>query len=109
MLLLIPTIVACLSCTGPPLGNPLVGQWAGKSGSRDVTITLHPDGRCDGLETGLIRRGRWKQKGPNVIIAFDADVLYGGLISRREMLITQESSGKTITLVRGRTQHSERQ
>jgi hypothetical protein len=91
------------------LDNPLLGQWTGKSGSQDVTITLHPDGSCDGVEPGVTRLGRWTQKGPNVIIAFDADAYYGGLISRREMLITKESSRQTITLVRTDKRRSERE
>ena len=97
-------MVACASCnetsTGnqPQSGNPLLGQWQDTSGARNVTITLHPDGTCEGLEPGVTKLGRWQQKGPNVIIAFDGDVLYGGLISRREMLITRESTKRTITL-----------
>ena len=58
MLLLTPPIVACLSCAGTPLDNPLVGQWTGKSGSQDVTITLHPGGSCDGVEPGVTRLGQ---------------------------------------------------
>ncbi len=100
--LLLPTvmIIACASCAVTKSGNPLTGQWTGKSGARKVTIALHPNGSCDGLEPGLTMLGTWTQKGPNVVIRFDGEVLYGGLISRREMLLTKESSGRTITLVK---------
>lgn len=102
-LLVILTALACTSCNDGPQtqpANPLLGQWKGKSGALDVQVMLYPDGICEGLEKGMTRRGRWQQKGPSVIIAFDGDILYGGLISRREMLITRENTGKTITLLK---------
>ena len=101
---LLPVLIAlaCASCTEVQTqpGNPLIGQWQGMSGTREVTINLYPDGTCEGLEEAITRRGRWQQKGPSVIIAFEGDALYGGLISRREMLITMESTGRTITLAK---------
>lgn len=97
-------IAACTSCavtdSGSRTDNPVVGRWEGKSGALDVTIVLREDKTCEGLEQGITRLGRWQQKGPSVIIALDGDVLYGGLISRREMLITRENTGKTITLMK---------
>ena len=104
MLLLALMVVVCASCNQASTGsqsqssNPVLGEWTGKSGARDVTFKLHPDGTCEGLEPGITRLGRWQQKGPNVIIALDGDVFYGGLISRREMLITPENSRRAITL-----------
>jgi hypothetical protein len=100
LLLATVVIAACTSCAVTNSDNPLVGQWAGKSGAREVIIALHPNGSCDGLEPGMTLLGTWTQKGPNVVITFDGDVLHGGLISRREMLLTKESSGQTITLVK---------
>jgi len=95
-------IMACASCTVTNSDNPLVGQWAGKSGAREVTIALYPNGSCDGLEPGVTLLGTWTQRGPNIVITFDGEVLHGGLISRRELLLTRESSGQTITLVKTR-------
>jgi hypothetical protein len=104
LLLLFAVIAACTSCavtdSGNRSDNPLVGHWAGMSGTREVLIALHPDGRCDGLEPGVTLLGTWTQKGPNIVITFDGEVLHGGLLSRREMLLTKESSGQTITLTK---------
>ena len=102
LLLLTVMIMACASCTVTNSDNPLVGQWAGKSGTQEVIIALHPNGTCDGLEPGVTMFGTWTQKGPNVAITFDGELLHGGLISRRAMLLTKESSGQTITLVKTR-------
>jgi len=104
LLLLLVVIAACTSCavTSSSYPNPLVGQWTGQSGTREVTIALHPDGSCNGLEPGVTLMGTWTQKGPSIVITFDGEVLHGGIISRSEMLLTKQSSGQTITLAKTR-------
>jgi len=101
-LLLLAVIAACTSCavTNSSNPNPLVGQWTGASGAREVTIALHPDGSCNGLEPGVTLMGIWTQKGPSIVITFDGEVLHGGIISRSEMILTKQSSGQTITLAK---------
>ena len=99
-LLLTVALMACASSTTPNQENPLVGHWQGNFGAREVTIALHPRGTCDALEPGVTMHGTWTQKGSNVTITLDGDTLYGGLISRQEMLLTKGGSGQTITLLK---------
>ena len=101
-LLLLVVIAACTSCAVTNSGNPnpLVGQWTGTSGTREVVIALHANGTCDGLEPGMTLMGTWTQQGPNIVITFDKEVLHGGIISRSEMILTKQSSGHTITLAK---------
>ena len=98
LLLLAVAITACSSCAVQNQENPVLGQWKGNFGAREVTIVLHPGGTCDALEPGVTMHGTWAQKGSTVIVTLDGDTLHGGLISRREMLVTRGASGRTITL-----------
>jgi hypothetical protein len=103
LLLLTIVITACTSCATPNRGNPenpLIGQWKGNFGAREVTIAIHPRGTCDALEPGVTMHGTWIQKGSNVTLTLDKETLYGGLISKREMLLTRGDSGQTITLLK---------
>jgi hypothetical protein len=106
LLLLTAVMMVCTSCAVQNQENPAWGQWTGSFGAREVTIALHPRGTCDALEPGVTKHGTWTQRGSDVILTLDEDTLYGGLISRQEMILTRGDSGQTITLVKTREKYA---
>ena len=80
--------------------DPVLGLWQGTAGRQKITIYLCEHGKCFGIEGGKENVGEWSQEGGSIILVFEEKTLVAGLVSRAELLVTQDEPRRAALLAR---------
>jgi hypothetical protein len=78
--------------------NPALGHWQGMRNGQQITMYLCQHGKCFTMEGKKEGVGKWSQEGTILSLSFDRKTLHAGLLSRTELLVTEDDPRRAVLL-----------